>query len=61
VTTFYIIHVVVGAWLAIANFVPNLLPSTTLLLNNAILGVVIALYNLYFLLRGNVDVTQRDR
>jgi hypothetical protein len=57
-TTFHIIHIIVGIWLALVNFTPVLAP-TTLAWNNVILGIVVALYNAYYLLaRKNVDVHQ---
>jgi len=57
-TTFHIIHVIVGIWLALVNFTPVLAP-TTLAFNNVILGIVVALYNAYYLFaKKNVDVHQ---
>lgn len=58
VTTFHIIHIIVGAWLIIS---PNLGVFDTmtrgLFWNNVIVGAVVALYNAYYLFaRGNVDV-----
>ena len=43
-TTFHWIHIIVGAWLAFVNLMP-ILPSGLLMLNNAIIGAVVALYN----------------
>ncbi len=55
-TTFHVIHIVVGLWLALVN-VTNILTDTTLAWNNLILGLVVAAYNLYYLFaRRNVDV-----
>lgn len=55
-TTFHIIHLIVGIWLAIVNFTPIMSP-TTLAANNIILGIIVALYNAYYLFaRRNVDV-----
>jgi len=59
-TTFHVIHIIVGAWLAIVNSFPVFSPAG-LATNNIILGVVVALYNLYFLLKGNVDVRSPER
>ncbi len=54
-TTFHTIHLVVGIWLVIANFVV-LMPPTSLALNNIIIGVIVAIYNAYFLFaRRQVD------
>ena len=54
-TTFHIIHIVVGIWLAVANFFGIMSPSA-LMTNNVILGLIVAFYNLYFLYaRNNVD------
>lgn len=55
-TTFHIIHIVVGLWLALVNFT-NILAPTTLTWNNFILGLVVAGYNVFYLFaRRNVDV-----
>ncbi|MGI6328820.1 MAG: hypothetical protein ACOX1I_07755 [Dethiobacteria bacterium] len=57
-TTFHIIHLIVGIWLAIVNFSP-VMSSTTLAWNNVIIGVIVAVYNAYYLFaRKNVDVQQ---
>ncbi len=59
-STFHIIHIVVGAWLAIVNFTDILAPAT-LLGNNVIFGIVVALYNAYFLfIKSNVDRQQEQ-
>ena len=47
-TTFHIIHLIVGIWLAIVNFSP-VMSSTTLAWNNVIIGVIVAVYNAYYL------------
>jgi len=55
-TTFHIIHIVVGLWLALVNLTDILAP-VTLAWNNFILGLVVAGYNAYYLfVRSNVDV-----
>jgi hypothetical protein len=55
-TTFHVIHVVVGLWLALVNMT-DVLTGTTLAWNNFILGLVVAVYNIYYLFaRKNVDV-----
>ena len=55
-TTFHLIHVVVGLWLALVNFT-NILGSTALVWNNFLLGLIVAGYNVYYLFaRKNVDV-----
>lgn len=46
--TFFIIHLVLGIWLAIVNFTP-IMASSTLASNNIIIGIIIALYNAYYL------------
>ena len=54
-TTFHWIHIVVGAWLALVNLV-NILTPDLLLLNNIVLGIIVALYNAYFVFaKNNVD------
>lgn len=54
-TTFHIIHIVVGVWLAVANFFDIMSPNA-LATNNIIFGLIVALYNLYFLYaKNNVD------
>ncbi|NPV44446.1 MAG: hypothetical protein HPY70_10815 [Firmicutes bacterium] len=59
-TTFHIIHIVVGAWLAFINYTRMLDPST-LAWNNIILGIVVAVYNAYYLFaKGNVDVKNKS-
>ncbi len=58
-TTFHIIHILIGAWLAFVNFFP-VLDDRSLLLSNAILGLVVLAYNVYFVVRGNVDVRARS-
>lgn len=58
-TTFHIIHLLVGIWLAFANF-SNIMPPASLATNNIILGVVVALYNAYYLFaQRSVDVEQK--
>lgn len=55
-TTFHIIHIVVGLWLALAN-VTNILTSSTLAWNNLVLGLIVAGYNVYYLFaHRHVDV-----
>ena len=46
--TFHIIHLIIGIWLAIVNFTP-IMASTSLAASNIILGIIIALYNAYYL------------
>ncbi|NLI69541.1 MAG: hypothetical protein GX364_01565 [Firmicutes bacterium] len=47
-TTFHIIHIVIGLWIALVNFTDVLSP-TTLAWNNFLLGLIIAAYNAYHL------------
>ncbi len=55
-TTFHTIHLIVGIWLAIVNFTAVMAPNA-LAWNNVILGVIVAIYNAYYLFaRKNVDV-----
>lgn len=55
-TTFHVIHIVVGAWLALVN-VTNIMTGTTLAWNNFLIGLVVAVYNIYYLFASkNVDV-----
>jgi hypothetical protein len=55
-TTFHVVHIVVGLWLALVNMT-NVLTGTTLAWNNFILGLVVAGYNIYYLVaHKNVDV-----
>lgn len=55
-TTFHIIHIVVGLWLALVN-VTNILTPTTLAWNNLVLGLIVAGYNVYYLFaQKHVDV-----
>lgn len=55
-TTFHIIHIVIGLWIALVNFT-DVLPPTTLAWNNFLLGLIIASYNAYHLFaRKNIGV-----
>ncbi len=55
-TVFHAIHIIVGLWLALVNFT-DVLPIATLVWNNVILGLVVAIYNAYYLFaQKNVDV-----
>lgn len=57
-TTFFIIHLILGIWLALVNFTPLMAPSS-LAINNVIVGVIIAIYNAYYLLaRREVEAKQ---
>lgn len=59
-TTFHWIHILVGAWLAFVNFMP-FLNSNTLMLNNVIIGIVVAIYNIYMLFaKNNTDVKSKS-
>lgn len=56
-TAFHVIHILVGAWLALAPYTGLLETESALIYNNIIVGAVIALYNLYYLsAKNNVDV-----
>lgn len=53
----HIIHIVIGAWLALAPYLGLLETASALAHNSLIVGVVITLYNLYYLtVRNNTDV-----
>lgn len=55
-TTFHIIHVVAGLWLALANFT-DIMGATALSWNNFLIGLFVAGYNVFYLLGSrNVDV-----
>lgn len=59
-TTFHLIHVVVGGALALINFY-NILDPTSRAYFNAIIGLVVLAYNAYFLfVKSNTDVTNRE-
>lgn len=59
-TTFHWVHIIVGAWLAFANFMPFLTPNL-LMINNVVIGIVVAIYNLYFLFaKNNTDVKSKS-
>jgi len=56
ITTFHLIHIILGLWLALANYT-TILQSTTLAWNNLIIGLLIAGYNIYYLfVRKDVDL-----
>ena len=40
-STFHIIHIIIGIWLAIVNFTPIMIP-TSLAWNNIIIGIIVA-------------------
>jgi hypothetical protein len=57
-STFHIIHIIIGIWLAIVNFTPIMIP-TSLAWNNIIIGIIVVVYNAFYLFgRKNVDVNQ---
>jgi hypothetical protein len=59
-TTFHWIHIVVGAWLAFVNFMP-ILPNDLLMLNNVVIGIIVAIYNAYFLFaKNNTDAKSKS-
>jgi hypothetical protein len=59
-TTFHLIHLVVGAALAAVNFWDILDPDSRSFFN-AIIGLVVFAYNAYYLFaRNNVDVTDKE-
>ncbi len=59
-STFYIIHVIVGLWLIVSNYTRMLQP-TSLMWNNIIIGIIVTVYSGYYLLsKGTVDVKDRS-
>ena len=59
-TTFHWIHIIVGAWLAFVNFMP-VLEEGMLMINNAIIGIIVAIYNAYYLFaKNNSDVINKS-
>ena len=55
-TTFHVIHIVAGFWLALANFTDMMGPAA-LSWNNFLIGLFVAGYNVFYLLgRRNVDL-----
>jgi len=59
-TTFHLIHVVVGGVLALINFY-NVLDPTSRAYFNAIIGLVVLAYNAYFLfVKNNVDARNKE-
>ncbi len=60
-TTFHTIHVLAGAWLILAPYL-NILDTRNLMMNSAIVGAVVLLYNVWYLFaRQNVDATQQQQ
>ena len=54
--TFHVFHIAIGLWLALANMTGILSPAT-LPWNNLIAGLIIAVYNVYYLFaQKHVDV-----
>lgn len=59
-TTFHWIHIIVGAWLALVNFMP-IIPEDFMMINNVAVGIIVAIYNAYFLFaKNNTDVKERS-
>ena len=59
-TTFHWIHIVVGAWLALVNFMP-ILPEDILSLNNVVIGIIVDIYNAYMLFAKSItDVANKN-
>jgi hypothetical protein len=59
-TTFHIIHIVVGLWLVAAPLLGIFTTRSALLTNNIVVGAVVALYNAWFLfVKGNTEVKSR--
>lgn len=59
-TTFHVIHIIVGAWLILSPYL-NILDARSMTVNSAVIGAVVLLYNLWYLFaRSNVDVRQEQ-
>ncbi len=59
-TTFHLIHVVVGAVLAVVNYW-NIMDVTSRTYFNSIVGLVVLAYNAYYLFgRQNVDESNKE-
>lgn len=59
-TTFHVIHIIVGIWLVAAPLLGIFTTRSALITNDIIVGAVVALYNAWFLfVRGNTDVRNR--
>ena len=59
-TTFHWIHIIVGAWLAFVNLIP-VLDERMLMINNAVIGIIVAIYNAYFLFaKDNTDANNKN-
>jgi len=60
-TTFHVIHIIVGIWLVAAPLLGILTTRSAILTNNIVVGAVVALYNAWFLfVRSNTDVKTRS-
>ncbi len=56
-TTFHLIHIIVGAWLILAPLVGIFATYQGLVWNSVIVGAVVGLYNAWYLFaRQNVEV-----
>jgi len=59
-TTFHVIHIIVGIWLVAAPLLGIFTTRSSLITNNIVVGAVIALYNAWFLfMKSNMDVRNR--
>lgn len=59
-TTFHVIHIIVGIWLVAAPLLGIFTTRSSLITNNIVVGAVIALYNAWFLfMKRNMDVRNR--
>ncbi len=59
-TTFHVIHIIVGIWLVAAPLLGIFTTRSSLITNNIVVGAVVALYNAWFLfMRNNADLKTR--
>ncbi|HCW52031.1 MAG TPA: hypothetical protein DGR79_08255 [Clostridiales bacterium] len=59
-TTFHVVHIIVGIWLVAAPLLGVFTTEQALLTNNIVVGAVVALYNAWFLfIRNTADVGER--
>ncbi|HCJ11334.1 MAG TPA: hypothetical protein DHW14_09275 [Clostridiales bacterium] len=59
-TTFHVVHIIVGIWLVAAPLLGVFTTEQALLTNNIVVGAVVALYNAWFLfIRNTADMRER--
>ncbi len=61
VTTFHVIHIIVGIWLVAAPLLGIFTTTSALITNNIIVGAVVALYNAWYLfVKNNMGMRSRS-